>query len=51
MRAFSTEDDGKRGRFFDFLRSANKVDEEVKASEKEPTESQAEETPGKADEQ
>lgn len=38
MRAFSTEDDSKRGRFFDFLRAAGKADEEAKAVEEKAEE-------------
>lgn len=36
MRSFSSENDGKRGRFFDFLRSADKADEEAKVAQEEP---------------
>ena len=36
MRAFSTENDGKRGRFFDFLRAAGEADEKAKSIEEQP---------------
>lgn len=40
MRAFSSENDGKRGRFFDFLRAAEQADEEAKVIEEQPKESE-----------
>ena len=38
MRAFSSSEDGKRGRFFDFLKGAASADEKAKEIEEEKKE-------------